>query len=162
MRHFNCQRKALVLQSLEMKVTATLASEKNAPASPPKVRRTRVHPTPFRIVWGALLLFIAFLAFLSFAWFTGELLLKGDRADGYIALGSLGLFGLCRLFAFLNNEKLHCTLCHGTVLHEKRCRKHADAVRIPGLSHRAATVASVLCTGGFRCMYCGTPYRLKK
>jgi len=143
-----------------MKASATIDPVKNS--VPLRIRRTRAYPKPGRLVLGAFLLFVAFVAFLGFVWFSGELLLKGDRSDGFVALGLLGLFGVCRLLAFLNNEKLHCNLCHGTVLHEKRCRKHVDAIRIPGLSHRAAAVASVLCTGGFRCMYCGTPYRLKK
>lgn len=145
-----------------MKAAATISPAKNEPVVPQKVRRTRMYSSPVRLVLGSLLLMVAFVAFLGFVWCAGKLLLNGDRTDGYLALGLLALFGSCRLLAFLNNEKLQCSLCHGTVLHEKRCRKHADAVRIPGLSYRAATVASVLCTAGFRCMYCGTTYRLKK
>lgn len=114
------------------------------------------------MLYGSALLLLAFIAFAAFAWFAGELLLTGERAWGYRALGSLAVFGLARVLAFLNNRHLTCTLCHGTLLHEKRCRKHADATRIPGLSHRAATVLSTLCTSTFRCMYCGTPYRLRK
>lgn len=114
------------------------------------------------MVYGALLLFTAFVAFIGFAWFAGELLLTGERMCGFLALGSLGVFGSARVLAFLNNRHLTCTLCHGTLLHEKRCRKHAGATRIPGLSYRAATVVKTLFTGGFRCMYCGTHYRLKK
>jgi hypothetical protein len=145
-----------------MKVSTPIAPAASETAASAKVRRTRVFPQPLRLVLGACLLGLAFISFLSFAWFTGELLLTGERSAGFLALGCLVLFGLCRLLAFLNNEKLHCNLCHGTVLHEKRCRKHASATRIPGLSHRAATVASILTTGQFRCMYCGTSYQLKK
>jgi len=130
--------------------------------APARTRRSRHHPRSLAIACGACLLFLAFACFIGFAWFTGELILSGDRSHGILALSLLAGFGLARLLAFLNNRHLSCTLCHGTLLHEKRCRKHADATRIPGLSYRAATALRVLCTGSFRCMYCGTPYRLKK
>lgn len=130
--------------------------------APVRVRRCRHHPRPWKVVCGASLLMLAFLAFITFAWFGGELLLKGDPQKGVYSLVALAVFGMARVLAFLNNRHLTCTLCHGTLLHEKRCLKHAEATRIPGLSYRAATVLSALCTGGFRCMYCGTPYRLVK
>ncbi len=139
------------------------ASEVRVPASESsKLERARYHPRSGAVAYGAALLFVAFICFMGFSWFTGELLLSGDPTHGYAALSLLVGFGLARLLAFLNNRHLHCNLCHGTILHEKRCRKHASATRIPGLSHRAATVVRVLCTGGFRCMYCGTLYRMKK
>lgn len=144
-----------------MKASATIAKSQES-AAPLKIRRTRVFSSPVRLILGSFLLLVAFVSFLGFVWFSGTLLINGNRADGILALGLLAVFGMSRLLAFLNNEKLHCSLCHGTILHEKRCRKHADAVRIPGLSYRAATAASVLCTGAFRCMYCGTTYRLHK
>jgi hypothetical protein len=114
------------------------------------------------VIWGSFLLFLAFWAFAGFLWFGGQLLLTGERLYGFLALGSLAIFLLARAGAFLNNRYLTCTLCHGPLLHEKSCRKHADATRIPGLSHRAATVVRVLCTGGYRCMYCGSSYRLRR
>jgi hypothetical protein len=144
-----------------MKVVATLAPELTAPP-PPRARRARRHPRAGAVLFGSCALFVAFIAFMGFAWKTGEMLLTGDRQHGLWALGLLAVFGFARLLAFVNNDALTCSLCHGTILHEKRCRKHAEATRIPGLSHRAATVVAVLCTGSFRCMYCGTPYRLKK
>lgn len=139
------------------------ASEVHVPVTTnPKLERARYYPRPGLVVYGASLLVAAFVCFMGFAWFTTELLLSGERLHGYAALVSFLGFGLARLLAFLNNRHLNCNLCHGTILHEKRCRKHAKANRIPGLSHRAATVVKVLCSGGFRCMYCGTLYRLKK
>jgi len=139
------------------------ASEVHVPVTTnPKHERARFFPRPRAAVYGASLLVIAFLCFMGFAWFTTGLVFSGDRTHGYAALALFLGFGLARLLAFLNNRHLNCTLCHGTILHEKRCRKHAKATRIPGLSHRAATVVKVLSTGGFRCMYCGTLYRIKK
>ena len=113
------------------------------------------------MVWGAFLLLLAFAGFVGFLWLGGQLLLTGDRTHGFFALGSLAVFLLARVGAFLNNRYLMCTLCHGPLLHEKSCRKHAEATRIPGLSYRASTVVRVLCTGGYRCMYCGSSYRLR-
>lgn len=139
------------------------AASVQIPASEPqKVRRSRHHPRSFSVVCGALLLFLAFACFIGFTWFSAKLLLTGDRFFGILALSLLAGFGFARLLAYFNNRHLSCSLCHGTILHEKRCRKHANASRFPGLSYRAATATSVLCTGNFRCMYCGTPYRLKK
>ena len=114
------------------------------------------------MVYGSLLLMLAFVSFLAFAWFAIELLITNERIKGFYSLVALAIYGMARLMAFVHNRHLFCTLCHGTLLHDKSCRKHVDAVRIPGFSHRAATVVSALCTGGFRCMYCGTPYRLRK
>ncbi len=131
-------------------------------AVPARQRRARHYPRAWSVVWGAFLLLLAFLSFLGFAWFTGKLLLTGDRLSGFIALGLLTVFAGARLLAFLNNRHLSCKLCHGPLLRERRCRMHPKATRIPGLSYRAATVVAALFTGGFRCMYCGTPYRIKK
>lgn len=142
--------------------TMPVASPQAQASAPPRVRRSRHHPRSLSIIYGSCLLLLAFVCFMGFVWFTGTLLISGDRSSGIVALSLFAGFGLSRLLAFLNNRQLSCTLCHGTILHEKRCRKHADATRIPGLSYRAATATSVVCTGSFRCMYCGTPYRLKK
>jgi hypothetical protein len=127
-----------------------------------KLERARYYSRPCALIYGVSLLVIAFLCFMGFAWFTTKLLLTLDSSHGYPAIGLLLGFVLARLLAFLYNRHLKCNLCHGTVLDENRCQKHAKATRLPGLSYPAATVIKVICTGGFRCMYCGTLYRLKK
>jgi hypothetical protein len=145
-----------------MKTITPCASGSVVAPSPARQRRSRYHPRSSAVILGSLLLCLAFVCFLAFAWSAAGLLLTGDRSRGWLSLAFLAGFGLARLLAFLNNRHLACTLCHGTLLHEKRCRKHPDATRIPGLSYRAATVLKTLCTGTFSCMYCGTPFRLKK
>ncbi len=55
-----------------------------------------------------------------------------------------------------------CPLCHGTPLHSRPCPKHRLANRWPLLTYRATTVLCMLTTLSFRCMYCGTPFRLFK
>jgi hypothetical protein len=88
--------------------------------------------------------------------------LLGTQASGVLALSGLLVMAGCRLAAFGLSRSLRCALCHNPVMSEKRCQKHRDARRLPLLSHRAWAVACVLATGTFRCIYCGTPYRLRK
>ena len=56
----------------------------------------------------------------------------------------------------------HCPLCHGTPLHSRSCPKHRLAQKWPLLTYRATAVLKILTTFDFRCMYCGTPFRLFK
>lgn len=55
-----------------------------------------------------------------------------------------------------------CPLCHGPPLHSRFCRKHRLADCWPPFTHRATVVLRILTTLTFRCMYCGTPFRLFK
>lgn len=127
-----------------------------------RTRRARAHTRPVRVVAVSILLAISWL---GLAFFLGSAVALGwysEQHFGYWALGGLFLFALGRAGSFILGRNLNCTLCHGPVLHEKRCHKHADAFRLAPLSYRTSTAVSVLCTAGFRCMYCGTAYRLKK
>lgn len=67
-----------------------------------------------------------------------------------------------RIFRYTNGLRTHCPLCHGTPLHEKRCRKHRLANKFLFFDHRTSTVLSFLTRGHFSCMYCGTPFRLRR
>lgn len=110
----------------------------------------------------SLLLLIAFLGFAGFGVLGVALAATGNRWLGVLSLASLGIFLVSRGLAFVLCRDLHCPLCHGTVLSEKRCRKHARAHRLPPLSFRATAALSALSTLAFRCMYCGTRFRLTK
>lgn len=127
-----------------------------------KTRRARHHPRPGRVVSVSLLLMLSWLGLGTFAAYAFSLWRTGDSLAGWLALGGLVIFTLGRVSSFILGRHLNCTLCHGPVLHEKRCHKHAEAFKIAPLSYRTSAVASILSTGSFRCMYCGTPYRLKK
>lgn len=137
-----------------------------APAVPvpeaPQIRRSRYFHRSSRLILVCLLQVLALVGFVIFGGYAASLAFTGERMHGVIALAGLVMFGLCRLIAFGLSRSLSCQLCHGPVLHEKRCRKHSEAQKIPGFSYRASTVLIALTTGGFRCMYCGTPYRLRK
>jgi uncharacterized protein YbaR (Trm112 family) len=107
-------------------------------------------------------MWIAILGGLVFAWGVIQLLRTEDRQFGLFALVGLGTCVVARLWAFILARSLVCPLCHGTVVHEKRCQKHAAAQRLPLLSYSATVATSVIFRGSFCCMYCGTAYRLKK
>lgn len=127
-----------------------------------RVRRARAHSRPGRVLAVSVLLAISWLGLASFLGGSAALGLLSEQHYGFWALGGLCLFVLGRAGSYFLGKNLNCSLCHGPVLHEKRCHKHADAFRLAPLSYRTSTAVSVLCTAGFRCMYCGTAYRLKK
>ncbi len=126
------------------------------------MRRSHGFHRPWRIWLASLFLALAFLSFFAFLGLAIALPLNVGRAAGIGSLVCLGISIGARLAAFVLARRLVCGLCHGTVLSEKKCRKHVDAARIPPLSHRATTALQVLCTRSFRCMYCGTRFRLWK
>lgn len=129
-----------------------------------RTRRARHFPRTGRLLSTAFLLLLSWVGLGLFLWGGVELLRShGDASQqGWMALGGLALFIGGRMLAYLTGSRLFCSLCHGPVLHEKKCRKHADAVRLGPLSYRTSTVISLLCTGVFRCMYCGTAFRMRK
>ncbi|MCB1224578.1 MAG: hypothetical protein KDK99_02095 [Verrucomicrobiales bacterium] len=141
-----------------------MKSVATVPAATPSlpVERRRHFRNPIQMWFNAFLMLLAFVAFIVFVYELARLLVTGDRQHAFWSLGALVAFGILRATAFLHHRQLECPLCHGTVLHEKRCRKHRNASRIPLLGYRAAVVLETLLTAGFRCMYCGTPYRLRK
>jgi hypothetical protein len=127
-----------------------------------RVRRARGYHRPRRLLLVALLLVLAFAGAVGFIWGVAAMLLTDVRDWGWLALAGLGVFVLARIAVFVLASALSCPLCHGTVMHEKRCRKHEDAFRLGPLSYRASAVLSLLFTGSFRCMYCGTLWRLRR
>lgn len=129
---------------------------------PARIRRSRAYHRPVKLWFASLLLLIAFLSIAAFGALAVTMAVTGDRLFGAMSLVGLGGFVIARGAAFILSQRLHCPLCHGAVLSEKRCRKHAAAVRIPLMSYRAMVVLSALCTLAFRCMYCGTRFRLRR
>lgn len=132
------------------------------PLQSTRVRAARHFPRAGRLLGVALLLALSWTGLVLFVGAGLQLWRTDDSLWGWLALGGLGLIVLGRSMAFLLGGALHCSLCHGPVLHEKKCRKHADAFRLAPLSHRTSAALSLLLTGLFRCMYCGTAYRMKK
>ena len=127
-----------------------------------RIRRPRHFPRPGTAVVTALLLTLAFAALVGFAVCGLKMWMTQQAEWGRYALACMGGFVILRLWAAWNTHRLKCPLCHGMVLHENRCRKHREAKKLPLLGYRASAVVSLLCTGLFSCMYCGTVFRLKK
>jgi hypothetical protein len=130
------------------------------PIEAPRERRARHFPRSGRLFIVAVLMIVALVASLVFLAGLAALLVTQDRDWGWLALGGLGGVVLARGIVFILSEALNCPLCHGAVMRVRHCHKHADAFRLWPLSHRASAVLSLLTTFGFRCMYCGTAYRL--
>jgi hypothetical protein len=110
----------------------------------------------------ALFFLLAYAGLAAFAVGLAGMVVVGGQEAGVLALAGLGLFALAKAFAFPLSRGLNCSLCHGGLMQSRRCQKHARAFRLPLLTHRASAVISLLTTGRFRCMYCGTPYRLRR
>jgi hypothetical protein len=143
-------------------MTVKSVAEVAPDASIQRVRRARPFKRPVLLWFTAMLLFFSFAALVAFVVFGVRMYLEGNKTMGIYALASVGLMLVTRVWAAIYSRRLCCPLCMGTVLHEKTCRKHHYAKRLPLLGYRAATVLGVLFTAGFTCMYCGTPFRLKK
>lgn len=92
------------------------------------------------------------------------LMLLLESAGPWKAIALVSLLGLAASLAvsLIISLNTRCPLCHGPPLHNRRCRKHRLAQKWPLLTRRATVVLSILFTLHFRCMYCGTPFRLFK
>lgn len=131
------------------------------PPQAPRERRARHFPRSARLLLVALLMLVAATGFLAFVvGVVGMLVMKQQDLWGWLALAGLGVLVVSRVVAFFLADMLTCPLCHGSVMKARRCHKHADAFRLWPLSYRASAALSLLTTFGFRCMYCGTSFRL--
>ncbi len=128
--------------------------------APARVRRARNYPCPGRIFLISFLWILSTLVFLTFIGLVTWMVVMEKRELGLWSIGALGGFALLRFVIFILAPGLHCTLCHGTVIHSRACRKHDKGTKLPLLSHRASTALAVFFTGRFHCMYCGTPFRV--
>lgn len=72
------------------------------------------------------------------------------------------LFALLLIIRWMHSRSVSCPLCHGKILHGSKCHKHRDARRRGVLSYTSSLIVDVLFSGRFTCMFCGTPYRLKR
>lgn len=112
------------------------------------------------------LLFIALLALISYAalpatiYFTILLILEPQGGWHDAATGSLITFAASFVVGTILSAMTKCSLCHGSPLMPKKCRKHVLANKLPCLTYRASAIFHLIFTGKFRCMYCSTPFRL--
>ncbi|WAC17881.1 DUF4332 domain-containing protein [Luteolibacter sp. SL250] len=55
-----------------------------------------------------------------------------------------------------------CRICGQRLFWPRNCRKNSKAHHVPGIGHIIPTALHMLTFKWFRCIYCGTPVRLKK
>ena len=129
----------------------------------PKMQRPRAFKRPLSLLVGILL---AALTNVSFWWGVvtlGMMLIPPrDTSYGIHVLVSIGAYVGFRILSYVHAMSLKCPLCHGPMLHDKKCHKHRYASRYLLFGYPASLMVDVVTRGVFNCMYCGTPYRLRK
>jgi uncharacterized membrane protein len=94
-----------------------------------------------------------------------EMLAVGrDHAGDYAKFAAVFLGGwmILRVIRFIIARRVTCPLCHGHILQKKKCRMHQDSRKLGPLSHRQSMMLDVATRAKFTCMFCGTPYRLRR
>ena len=123
-------------------------------------------PRPFhhpgRLIAGVFYNVIRWASLIVVAYVGWKFIMTGDRVWMQYALIAFVTFVIFQIASYSNGLHTHCPLCHGTPLHEKRCHKHRLANKFLFFNHKTSTILSILTRGRFNCMYCGTPFRLKK
>lgn|GEM_PF-706767 len=125
-------------------------------------QRARSFPCSIELLCGAFSIFVLWLstitAVVSLAMkYTGH-----NEPWTNLSILSLVVLALSLVVTLSLSLTKKCPLCHGTPLHSRSCPKHRLADRWRPFTHRATTVLRILTTLSFRCMYCGTPFRLFK
>ena len=85
-----------------------------------------------------------------------------DKGFGLWFIGTAIGVAFLWLVRFIHSRSVTCQLCHGKILHSSQCHKHVDARRHGMFSYTSSLYVDVVGSGKFTCMYCGTPFRLKK
>lgn len=126
-------------------------------------QRCRSHPHSGKLYFGSICLLLVWLSVPALV--AGIIMLNQGHREPWggvcIAAGVVMILSLVASLAI--TLTLKCPLCHGTPLHSRLgCHKHRLANRWFPLTYRATSVVRILFTLTFRCMYCGTPFRLFK
>lgn len=134
-------------------------------------QRARPYPQPKRLVVGVVLDLVCKLFALAGLTCLGMALMRApsltdwsgaDQTWGVLFLAALAGYILCSAWRYYHGKRTICSLCRGPVFHVQRSSKNRDATKWPGLGYRTSAVLSIFFTGRYNCMYCGTPFRLKK
>ena len=140
------------------------------PAAPVSRQRARPHPRPGRLVMGVILELacktLSLWAVVSFVMLVKKAqpddFFQTDRLWAVQFLAAVLLYAIFALWRYNHGRKTTCPLCHGTTFHSNRAHKHRDASKWPLFGHATSTAFSLLLTGQYNCMYCGTPFRLRR
>lgn len=84
------------------------------------------------------------------------------KAYGILFLGMSFVFVGIQMLRWGHSRLVSCPLCHGKVMHGSQCRKHREASRRRPFGYISSLFVDVALFGRFNCMYCGTPFRLKR
>ena len=125
-------------------------------------QRARQFQRPGRLVVMLFLAVVGAVLLLASVIVLGKMVVDRDTELGVLFLKLFGGYLVVRVTSYILALKVRCPLCHGPVFHEKRCTKHRDARKMGPLSYRLSTILDALGDGIFTCMYCGTPFRLRK
>ena len=123
-------------------------------------RRSRRFNRPVALYCASVMVVLAALGLMAFLGLAAAMLLTNDPSKGIWSLAAVAGFLFFTLMSVWQSGSLRCQLCHGKVLSDNGCRKHAQGQRLPLLTYRLTTALSVVFTLRFRCMYCGTRHRL--
>jgi hypothetical protein len=125
-------------------------------------QRPRSYPNSFSLFIGALCLFAMWVSMIGVV--VSVTMKYTGHPEPWTRLSFIFLIVLAAtlVLGLILSLNRYCPLCHGTPLHSRRCPKHRLAQRWPLLTHRATVVLRILTSLSFRCMYCGTPFRLFK
>lgn len=125
-------------------------------------QRPRSFPQSLELLIGAICLLIVWLATLTALGSLILIFLGFSDPWTTVSIWALGVMVPSMAVALGISTTKKCPLCHCTPLHSRHCHKHRLANHWPPLTIRATTVIRILTTLSFRCMYCGTPFRLFK
>jgi hypothetical protein len=126
-----------------------------------------LHATPFSLAFGAIITLLLMLV-LPAALVSATLLFISDQFPGTLPwvpkwiLGfplALPVLGFLYLAFGLGGK---CRICGQRLFWPRHCRKNSKAHHVPVIGHIVPTALHMLTFKWFRCIYCGTPVRLKK
>lgn len=128
-----------------------------------RTQRPRAFKRPWSLLYGVTLAVITNIVFWWGLVALGMMLIPPKNPDyGVQVVIAIGTYAMLRTLRYFHSLSLNCPLCHGPVLHEKKCHKHRYASRYLLFSYRASLILDILTRLQFHCMYCGTPFRLRK
>ena len=133
------------------------------PIADARVQRPRAFKRPFSLLFGVLLAILTNVVFWWGVVALGMMLIPPKNPDyGIQAVIAIIAYAILRALRYFHAISLSCPLCHGPMLHEKKCHKHKYASRYLLFSYRASLILDIVIQLHFTCMYCGTPFKLKK
>lgn len=126
-----------------------------------------LHTHPMSLAFGAIITLLLMMV-LPAAIVSSALLFISDQFPGTLPWVpkwllafpvALPVLGFLYLSFGLNGK---CRICGQRQFWPRHCRKNSKAHHFPGLGHIVPTALHMLTFKWFRCIYCGTPVRLKK